>query len=65
MLLGGAPFGERIVMWWSFVARTTNEIAQVRDDWERRQSRFGTVAYVGDRIPAPPLSGTTPEQRRV
>ncbi len=41
VLLGGEPFGERILMWWNFVARTP-------------------VAYVGDRIPAPPLSARVP-----
>jgi len=56
VLLGGEPFGEHILMWWNFVARTPEEIAQARQDWERG-SRFGSVrAYVGARIPAPPLS---------
>jgi redox-sensitive bicupin YhaK (pirin superfamily) len=55
-LLGGEPFGERILMWWNFVARTPEEIAQARTDWERGD-RFGSVpAYAGDRIPAPPLT---------
>ena len=55
-LLGGEPFGERILMWWNFVARTPEEIAQARDDWERG-NRFGSVpAYAGDRIAAPPLT---------
>jgi redox-sensitive bicupin YhaK (pirin superfamily) len=56
-LLGGEPFGERILMWWNFVARTPEEIALARTDWER-SDRFGSVpAYAGDRIPAPPLRG--------
>ena len=55
VLLGGEPFGERILMWWNFVARTPEEIAEARNDWEQG-NRFGSVAYVGDRIPAPPLS---------
>jgi redox-sensitive bicupin YhaK (pirin superfamily) len=55
MLLGGEPFGERIVMWWNFVARMPEEIAAERHDWEEGRG-FGTVpGYVGDRIPAPPL----------
>jgi quercetin 2,3-dioxygenase len=28
MLLGGQPFAERILMWWNFVGRTPEEIAQ-------------------------------------
>jgi len=55
VLLGGEPFGERILMWWNFVARTPEEIADARNDWEQG-NRFGSVAYVGERIPAPPLS---------
>lgn len=59
-LLGGEPFGERIVMWWNFVARSPEEIAQARNDWERGD-RFGSVpAYAGDRIPAPPLAPRAP-----
>ena len=54
-LLGGAPFGETILMWWNFVARTPEEIAVARDDWEAGR-RFGTVAaYAGPRIAAPPF----------
>ena len=54
-LLGGAPFGETILMWWNFVARTPEEIVAARDDWEAGR-RFGTVAaYAGPRIPAPAL----------
>jgi quercetin 2,3-dioxygenase len=56
-LLGGEPFGERILMWWNLVARTPEEIAEARSDWER-DDRFGSVpTYAGDRIPAPPLRG--------
>jgi quercetin 2,3-dioxygenase len=55
LLLGGAPFGEKILMWWNFVARTSEEIAQARSEWQEG-SRFGTVSrYAGKRIPAPPL----------
>src|SRR5262245_2774148 len=56
ILLGGEPFGERILMWWNFVARTPDEIAAARRDWEEGHG-FGAVpGYVGDRIPAPPLT---------
>ena len=57
VLIGGAPFGESIVMWWNFVARTAGEISAAREDWEQRR-RFGDVkAYKGPRLPAPPLAG--------
>jgi redox-sensitive bicupin YhaK (pirin superfamily) len=56
MLIGGPPFTERILMWWNFVARTPEEIAQFRDDWEARR-RFGEVpSYQGGRLAAPELA---------
>lgn len=56
LLIGGPPFPESILMWWNFVARTGEEIAQARNDWEKHQ-RFGEVtAYQGPRLPAPSLS---------
>jgi redox-sensitive bicupin YhaK (pirin superfamily) len=55
MLLGGEPFGERILMWWNFVGGTPEEIADARNDWEQG-NRFGSVADAGERIPSPPLS---------
>jgi redox-sensitive bicupin YhaK (pirin superfamily) len=55
LLLGGPPFGEAIVMWWNFVARTHQEIEEARQDWVQRR-RFGEVkAYRGQRLDAPPL----------
>jgi redox-sensitive bicupin YhaK (pirin superfamily) len=36
MLLGGEPFAEKIVMWWNFVGRTGDDIAQARADWTSR-----------------------------
>jgi quercetin 2,3-dioxygenase len=55
LLIGGPPFPEQILMWWNFVARTEDEIAQARGDWEDRR-RFGEVAaYRGPRLGAPSL----------
>lgn len=55
LLLGGAPFGETILMWWNFVARTAEEIVAAREDWEAGR-RFGEVrAYGGERLSAPPF----------
>jgi len=53
LLLGGQPFGEQLVMWWNFVARTSDEIEIARAQWERGE-RFGGVRDGGSRIPAPP-----------
>jgi len=56
LLIGGPPFPETILMWWNFVARTPEEIAQARTDWEERR-RFGeVVAYAGPRLAAPDLA---------
>jgi hypothetical protein len=56
-VLGGVPFGERLLMWWNFVARTGEEIAQAREDWAVQGSgRFGVVhGYPGAPLAAPPL----------
>jgi redox-sensitive bicupin YhaK (pirin superfamily) len=73
LLLGGAPFGEQIVMWWNFIGRSHDEIAAFRAEWQAQiapdgavvkdsqqmsDGRFGVV--VGDHlppIPAPELPG--------
>jgi redox-sensitive bicupin YhaK (pirin superfamily) len=56
LLIGGLPFTETILMWWNFVARTPEEIAEARTAWEERQG-FGEVkAYQGPRLSAPPLA---------
>src|SRR6266496_1467439 len=55
LLLGGAPFGETILMWWKFGARTAEEIVSAREDWQAGR-RFGEVrAYAGRRLDAPPF----------
>lgn len=54
LIIGGAPFGERLVMWWNFVARTSAEIEQARAEWIN--GRFGMVTgYDGEPLPAPAL----------
>lgn len=42
VLVGGAPFGEDILLWWNFVARTPEEIRTATDDWNAGR-RFGEV----------------------
>lgn len=55
LLIGGPPFPETIVMRWNFVARTPEEIASARADWEGHR-RYGDVtAYDGPRLAAPEL----------
>jgi redox-sensitive bicupin YhaK (pirin superfamily) len=56
LFIGGEPFPEPILMWWNFVARSHEEMAQARQDWVEHQ-RFGEVkAYEGPRLPAPDLA---------
>jgi redox-sensitive bicupin YhaK (pirin superfamily) len=55
MVLGGIPLGEPLILWWNFVCRTGEEVAQAREDWEHGD-RFGEVrGYPGPRLAAPPL----------
>ncbi|MFI9362047.1 pirin family protein [Kitasatospora sp. NPDC053057] len=55
LLLGGEPFEEKIVMWWNFVGRSTEEIVQARSGW-MEGSMFGEVhGYDGARLAAPTL----------
>lgn len=54
LLLGGVPLGEKLLMWWNFVARTPEEIAAATTAW--RGGEFAPVGgYQGDPMPAPPL----------
>ena len=56
LFIGGPPFPETILMWWNFVARTPEEIAEARTDWNAGR-RFATVpGYNGPRIDAPELA---------
>lgn len=60
LLIGGRPFSEQILMWWNFVARTPEEMAQARQEWVHHE-RFGEVrAYNGPRLSAPDLGKFAP-----
>jgi len=55
MVLGGIPLGERVQMWWNFVARTRDELTEAWQDWQNRNTdRFGEVNSSLARIDAPP-----------
>ncbi|WP_330301941.1 MULTISPECIES: pirin family protein [unclassified Streptomyces] len=65
VLLGGTPFEEQIVMWWNFIGRSHEDIAEARDAWESASDRFGSVdGYDGDRLPAPALPNVTITPRK-
>lgn len=56
LLLGGEPFEEHLVMWWNFVGRSGEEIADYAEQWNAESARFGAVVgYDGDRLEAPAL----------
>jgi redox-sensitive bicupin YhaK (pirin superfamily) len=57
LMLGGKPFGEKILMWWNFIGRTHADISQARADWNSQNgSRFGKFEdQIGGYIPAPAL----------
>lgn len=76
LLIGGEPFGEEIVMWWNFLARSSEEIAGFREQWQARSALFGEVeGYVGHGgpgrnnagmswLPAPALPNAVIKPRR-
>ena len=65
LLIGGAPFGESIVMWWNFIGRSHEEIVAYRAEWQadviaggNPVGPFGLVIeYPGPALPAPEMPG--------
>ncbi|VXA97973.1 pirin family protein [Pseudoclavibacter sp. 8L] len=62
LLLGGAPFEEKIVMFWNFVGSSHDDVAAARDEWQRGRTspatddRFGRVdSHDGRTLAAPAL----------
>jgi redox-sensitive bicupin YhaK (pirin superfamily) len=45
LVLGGAPFGEQIVMWWNFIGRSHDEVVGFREAWQQARETGGSVAY--------------------
>ncbi|WP_410646906.1 pirin family protein [Amycolatopsis sp. cmx-4-54] len=67
LLLGGTPFTEELVMWWNFVGRSHEEIAEYREAWQAQADRFGQVeGYEGTTpwLPAPTLPQVRIKPRR-
>lgn len=70
LLLGGEPFGERILMWWNFIGRTHADIVRDRTDWNNHlelaeaASRWPEFEdQIGGWIPAPELPNLTLQPR--
>ena len=56
LLLGGEPFESPILLWWSFVGRTHEELSIAREQWVNGDERFGSIPeYEGPRLEAPAL----------
>ena len=56
-LLGGAPFGEEVLLWWNFVGRSNEEMQAAGREWQAHDARFGEVkGYDGPRLVAPELT---------
>ncbi|MBW3605681.1 MAG: pirin family protein [Actinobacteria bacterium] len=61
MVLGGAPLGTPVLMWWNFVGRDRDEITAAWQSWRNHDDdRFGPVRSQLGRIdaPAPPWHRT-------
>jgi hypothetical protein len=61
LVLGGVPFGETLLMWWNFVARTREEVEAGYEDWRADSGRFGRVASPLPRIEVGPPEWMRPE----
>jgi redox-sensitive bicupin YhaK (pirin superfamily) len=62
LLIGGVPFGEKLVMWWNFVGRDHDEIEAFRAKWQSEvvagtdlEGDFGFVPYPSGPLPAPEM----------
>ena len=54
LLLGGEPFPWKPVIWWNFVGRDRDEVAEARADWMSGDGgRFAAVESALPRVPAP------------
>jgi redox-sensitive bicupin YhaK (pirin superfamily) len=54
LLIGGEPFPEPLLMWWNYVARTRDEVAEAHRSWVADDGRFGRVASSLGRIVTDP-----------
>jgi redox-sensitive bicupin YhaK (pirin superfamily) len=55
LLIGGEPFAEEILLWWNYVGRNADEIAEYDRLWNE-SDHFGEVKnFDGERLPSPPV----------
>ena len=53
LLLGGAPLGEQIVMWWNFIGRTHEEVVDSARDGSASERRAVACSTAPSRRPGP------------
>lgn len=62
LVIGGVPLGESIQMWWNFVARSKEEMAEAWRAWQAHDTdRFGPVSSRLARLDAPRPPWLAPE----
>lgn len=69
ILIGGEPFREPVVMFWNFIGRDHDQVAEAaaawENDWRGQERRFGLVEGHGDEhIPGPSLPPVRLKARR-
>ena len=71
LLIGGAPFGESIVMWWNFIGRSHDDIVKYRAEWQADviaagtpSGPFGIIEEATFALPAPVLPNVRLTPRR-
>ena len=62
LIVGGKPFGEDILLWWNFVARTEAELETALAYWQAGDEHFGVVkpGSPAARLKAPALPSQQP-----
>lgn len=66
LLIGGAPFGEQIVMWWNFIGRSHDEVTAYRQQWEHLLETGVDERFALDPDdPLPPLHAPALPQARL
>lgn len=54
LLIGGEPLAEEVLLFWNFVARNAQEVAEYTRLWNAGDARFGEVqGFAGPRLAAP------------
>ncbi len=59
LLIGGPPVESPVAMWWNFVGRSRDELAEAGRQWNIGSDRFGETGSAMDRIPAPAVPWST------